>query len=47
MLNQETIQAILGIKKKVYTKPEEMADKMNIAFFRMKKKISVRKFYIS
>ena len=33
MLNQETIQAILGIKKKVYTKPEEMADKMNIAFF--------------
>jgi len=33
MLNQETIQAILGIKNKVYIKAEEMADKMNIAFF--------------
>ncbi len=33
MIDQETIQAILGIKEKVYTKPEEMADKMNITFF--------------
>ncbi len=33
MIDQETIQAILGIKDKVYTKPEEMADKMNVTFF--------------
>ncbi|MDQ5948944.1 MAG: hypothetical protein QG589_69 [Patescibacteria group bacterium] len=33
MLNQNTIQAILGITEKVYLKPEEMADKMNITFF--------------
>jgi hypothetical protein len=33
MLNQNTIQAILGITEKVYLEPEEMADKMNITFF--------------
>ncbi|HRH26815.1 MAG TPA: hypothetical protein PLZ99_01500 [Parcubacteria group bacterium] len=33
MLNQETIQTILGIKEKVYVTPLEMADKMNITFF--------------
>jgi hypothetical protein len=33
MIDQETIQAILGIKEKVYIKPEEMADKMNVTFF--------------
>lgn len=33
MLNQETIQTILGIKEKVYVTPLEMADKMNVTFF--------------
>ena len=33
MFDQETLQAILGINEKVYTKPLEMADKMNITFF--------------
>lgn len=33
MIDQETIQAILGIKEKVYTTPLQMADKMNITFF--------------
>jgi hypothetical protein len=33
MLNQETLQAILGIREKVYIAPEEMAGKMNITFF--------------
>lgn len=37
MIDQETIQAILGIKERVYIKPEEMADKMNITFFPYKK----------
>ncbi len=33
MLDQKTVQAILGIEEKVYTQPEEMANKMNITFF--------------
>lgn len=33
MIDQDTIQEILGIKEKVYITPEEMADKMNITFF--------------
>ena len=33
MIDQETIQVILGIKEKVYTKPREMAEQMNITFF--------------
>lgn len=37
MIDQETIQKILGIKEKVYTKPVEMADKMNITFFPYKR----------
>lgn len=32
MVDQDTIQKILGINEKVYTTPLEMADKMNIAF---------------
>lgn len=48
MLNQETIQAILGIKKKVYIKQEEMADKMNITFFPCEeKKISSEILYFA
>ena len=33
VIDQETIQEILGIKEKVYTTPNEMADNMNITFF--------------
>lgn len=33
MIDQETIQVILGIKEEVHVKPKEMADKMNITFF--------------
>ncbi len=33
MINQETEEVILGIKEKVYTVPEEMANNMNITFF--------------
>lgn len=33
MIDQESIQAILGIKEKVFTHPDEMADHMNITFF--------------
>lgn len=33
VIDQETIQAILGIEEKVYTTPLQMADKMNITFF--------------
>jgi len=33
MLSQETIQAILGIKEKIYVTPGEMADQLNIVFF--------------
>ncbi len=33
MFDQSVEQAILGITEKVYTKPEEMADHMNITFF--------------
>lgn len=33
MLTQEAIQAVLGIREKVYLEPREMADKMNITFF--------------
>lgn len=33
MINQKTIQEILGIKEKVYITPADMADKMNITFF--------------
>lgn len=40
MIDQETIQAILGIKEKVYTTPNEMADKMNITFFPYTKNVS-------
>lgn len=33
MLDQNTIQKILGIEETVYTDPKEMADKLNITFY--------------
>lgn len=33
MLDQDTIQKILGIEETIFTEPEQMADKLNITFY--------------
>lgn len=45
MLDQDSIQAILGIKEKVYLTPDEMADHMNVTFFPYEKNASPEVLY--